>query len=266
MRKTTRLMLSLSCLFLSMLFLPVATVQASPDQQKVYDEANLLTAEEEQHLEELCHTYGKKGKVDLVIVTTDGSTGLDCEIYLEDMYDQLAFGYNQKYGDTVMIIVDMGSREVCIEGYGLAETQVDRYRGDYIREEITPYLSSGYYYDAFCDFTKLAAKCMKLKAGIAPDSPLISLPFQLIAALGIAAIAVGIMAYHSEGRTTTDSNTYLDRAGSDVLVHRDDFIRTTTTRVRRPQSSSGGSGRSGGGHSGGRSSGGRSHSTSRGRF
>lgn len=265
MKRTNHLLTFLGCLLLSISFLPIIKAQASPDHQKVYDEANLLTAEEEQHLEELCSTYGKKGKADLVIVTTDGSTGLDCEVYLEDMYDRFAFGYNQAYGDTVMIIVDMGSREVCIEGYGLAETQVDRYRGDYIREQITPDLSAGYYYDAFCDFTKLSAKCMKLKAGISPDSPLISLPFQLCAALSVAAIAVSIMAYHSEGRTTTNSNTYLDRAGSDVLAHRDDFIRTTTTRVRRSQSSSGSGGsRSGGG--GGRSSGGHSHSTSRGRF
>ena len=232
---------------------------------KVYDDANLLTHEEEQRLEELCARYGKKGKADLVIVTTDGSTGIDCEVYLENMYDELGFGYNQKFGDTVMIIVDMGTREVCIEGYGLAETRVRQSRSDYIRENITPMLSAGRYYDAFCLFTELAAKCMRLRGSLNPDSLLLSPIVQLFVSLAVAAAVVGSMAYHSKGHMTVGSQTYLNRANSNMLAQQDDYIRTTTTRTKRPSSSDSGGG---GGHSsgGGASSGGHSHSTSRGSF
>ena len=235
--------------------------------QKVYDNANLLTAEQIQDLEEKCAYYGKKGKADLVIVTTDGSSGIDCEVYLENMYDELGFGYDKAFGDTVMIIVDMGTREVCIEGYGLAETRVRQSRGDYIRGKITPMLSAGRYYEAFCRFTELSAKCMRLKGSLNPDSPLLSLPLQLLVALGIGVAVVGSMAYHSKGHMTVSGQTYLDRANSNMIVHQDDYIRTTTTRTRRQSSSGSGSG--GGGHSGGgggTSSGGHSHSTSRGSF
>lgn len=233
--------------------------------QKVYDNANLLTAEQIQDLEEKCARYGTKGKADLVIVTTDGSDGIDCEVYLENMYDELGFGYDKAFGDTVMIIVDMGTREVCIEGYGLAETRVRQSRGDYIREKITPMLSAGRYYEAFCRFTELSAKCMRLKGSLNPDSPLLSLPLQLLVALGIGAAVVGSMAYHSKGRMTVTGQTYLDRAKSNMLIHQDDYIRTTTTRTKRQtDSGSGGGGHSGGG--GGTSSGGHSHSTSRGSF
>jgi len=233
---------------------------------KVYDYADLLTSEQEKQLEDLCAKYGKKGKADLVIVTTNEENGKDCEVFLEDLYDEVGFGYNKTYGDTVMIIVDMYTREVCIEGYGLAETRVNQSRGDYIRGKITPKLSAGKYYEAFIQFTKLSAKCMCLKAGINPANPLLLLPVQLILCLGIAAVSVAVMAYHTKTPITTNNQTYLNRTNSQILEQRDDYIRTHTTRVKRQQSSSG-SGRSGGGHSGGgTSSGGHSHSTSRGSF
>ena len=256
-------------LFCFVCLLPTRTAIAAADAApanlpKVYDEADLLTKQQEQKLEELCAKYGKKGKADLVIVTTDGISSIDCEVYLENMYDTLGFGYNKKFGDTVMIIVDMGTREVCIEGYGLAETRVRQSRGDYIRGKITPMLSEGHYYEAFCLFTELAAKCMRLKGSLNPDSLLLSPLFQLFAALAVSAAVVGTMSYHSKGRMTTGSQTYLNRADSNILAQQDDYIRTTTTRTKRPSSSgSSGGGRSGGG---GTSSGGHSHSTSRGSF
>ena len=257
-------------LFCFVCLLPTRTAIAAADAApanlpKVYDEADLLTKQQEQKLEELCAKYGKKGKADLVIVTTDGSSSIDCEVYLENMYDTLGFGYNKKFGDTVMIIVDMGTREVCIEGYGLAETRVRQSRGDYIRGKITPMLSEGHYYEAFCLFTELAAKCMRLKGSLNPDSLLLSPLLQLFAALAVSAAVVGTMSYHSKGRMTTGSQTYLNRADSNILAQQDDYIRTTTTRTKRPSSSgSSGGGKSGGG--GGTSSGGHSHSTSRGSF
>lgn len=268
-------LLALAALFLtatvSLTAAAPLTAQAAPDtassagsHRKVYDYADLLSNEEEQTLEALCSKYGKKGKADLVLVTTNEPNGKDCEVFLEDMYDEIGFGYDKEFGDTVMIIIDMQTREVCIEGYGLAETRVNQSRGDYIRRKITPDLSAGNYFSAFADFTKLAAKCMRLKGGINPGNPLLLLPVQLILSLIVGAISVGSMAYHSKGHVTTNNQTYLDRANSETLVHRDDFVRTHTTRTKRPESSSGGSGGSSGG--GGVSSGGHSHSTSRGSF
>jgi uncharacterized protein len=73
----------------------------------------------------------------------------------------------------------------------------------------------------------------------------------------IGAIAVGIMAYGSGGRVTVNNRTYMDGKNSKVVASRDDYIRTVTTRVRRPSNNNGG-GRSSGG--GGISSGGSSHS------
>lgn len=249
---------------LMLLFFLPAAVWADEYDTKVYDYGELLSDEEESRLEQLSQEYGKKAKADLVIVTTGTDNTTDCEVFLEDLYDEVGFGYDKEYGDTVMIIVDMRTREVCIEGYGLAQTRVDQSRGDWIRSKITPKLTAGNYYDAFTQFLKLSAKCMRLKVSLNPDSLLLNPIAHLFLALAIGAAAVGSMMYTSQGRTTTDKTTYLNQADSRIVARRDDYVRTTTTRVKKPESNSGG-GRSGGG-GGGTSSGGHSHSTSRGGF
>jgi len=65
------------------------------------------------------------------------------------------------------------------------------------------------------------------------------------------------MAYGSGGRVTVNNRTYLDNQHSNLINRRDDYIRTVTTRARKP-SNNNGDGRSSGG--GGISLDGYSHS------
>ena len=83
---------------------------------------------------------------------------------------------------------------------------------------------------------------------------------QLIAALIIGGIAVSVMAVKSGGVMTVNADTYLDSRYSGIRARRDDYIRTSVTKRKKPKPSEGG-GSSGGGQV---SSGGHSHS-SRGR-
>lgn len=88
--------------------------------------------------------------------------------------------------------------------------------------------------------------------------------FQLLAAVIIGVIVVAIMASRSGGSVTTNNRTYLNEGNSGITARRDDYIRTSVTKVKRPEpntnhnSNSNRGFRSSGG--GGVSSGGRSHS------
>jgi len=87
------------------------------------------------------------------------------------------------------------------------------------------------------------------------DSIIFSPVFQLIICL-IAGIApVGVIAYNSGGRTTTNSHTYLDINNSRIIGSFDRYTHTTVKRTPKPRdngsSGSSGSGGGGGSHSSG---------------
>lgn len=279
--------LLLLCVPLFLFLLSSTRAQALPKDQKVYDNDGLFTEEEVTKLEDVCNKYGEDGKVDIVIITENGLEGKTRTQYLEDFYDAHGFGYDQKFGNAVLLLINMdpSDRGVEIQGYGDAEYYVNNDRIEYMLDDITPKLSDEDYYDAMVLYAKEAAYYMNEKKGV-DTSPATGTKgsgnyygessyagpsnyygrggniffntwFQLALALLIGAIAVGVMAFQSGGRITVNNRTYLDEEHSRVVARRDDYIRTTVTRVKKPENNNGG-GRSSGG--GGISAGGNSHS------
>ncbi len=264
------------------------TALAAPEDQKVYDFYGLFSVDEIADLEDICGEYGEEGKIDIVIITDD-LAGKPSKEYLEDFYDEYGFGYNQEFGDTAMVLVNMesGNRSVTIQGYGNAEIYLNNDRIEYILDDISPMLKDGDYYGAMEEFSKQSAYYMKEEKGVNTtpatgdinsgnyygessydgpsnyygenkDNIFYNTLFQLLIAVIVGAVTVGIMAANSGGRVTVHNRTYLDEQHSGVVANRDDYIRTTTTRVKKPTTNNNNGGRSSGG--GGVSSGGHSHS------
>ncbi len=262
---------------------------AAQEDQKVYDFYGLFSDEEIADLEDICAEYGEDGKIDIVMIITDDLKGSSATRYLEDFYDEYGFGYNEEFGDTAMILVNMesGNRSVNIQGYGNAEYYLNNDRIEYILDDVALMLQDGSYYDSLEEFSRQAAYYMKEEKGVnttpaagginsgnyygessydgpsnyygeKEDNIFYNTLFQLLIAIIIGAAAVGIMAVNSGGRVTVHNRTYLDEPHSGVVANRDDYIRTTTTRVKRPSNNNGKGGRSSGG--GGISRGGHSHS------
>ncbi len=268
-------------------FLNPINAQAAPGDQKVYDNYGLFSEDEITDLEDVCAQYGEDGKVDIVVVTDD-LNGASTQKYLEDFYDEYAFGYNQEFGDAAIILVNMyeSDRSVTIQGYGKAEYNLNNDRIEYILDDVTKLLKNGEYYNAMEEFAKQSAYYMNESKGVntspatgeagsgnyygesgysgpsdyygkKEDNIFYNTFFQLGIAVIIGAVTVGIMAAGSGGRVTVSNRTYLDEGNSGVTASRDDYIRTTTTRVKKPDNNND-AGRSSGG--GGISSGGHSHS------
>lgn len=246
-------------------FLHTGTALASQEDVKVYDYANLLSKDQINDLENLCNKYGEKGNLDIVIVTINDDTIVDSEVFLEDMYDTIGFGYNEKFGSASMIAVNMYTRKVNIIGFKDAETHINNDRINLIIKKITPSLTAGDYDFAFTKFIKLSSKYMNINASLNPDNLFFKLWFQLLISLTVGLVIVGTMAIQSGGKVTVNDGTYLNHKDSKVLAKKDDYIRTTVTRVQKPKPNNNGGGSSGG-SSGGMSSGGHSHSSGSGSF
>lgn len=273
---------------------PSLKALAAEDTQKVYDYYGYFTQEEINDLEKLCAKYGEKGKLDIVMIIADGIDGKTPTNYMEDFYDDMAFGYDQEFGDTSMILINLeeDNRWVEIQSYGQAQYYINNDRTEYILDDVSDILKNQKYYDALEEFAKQAAYYMNEEKGVkipsstntdsesaSPDTTgygnesydgpsdyygqnednlLYNTWVQLGIALIIGGITVGIMAANSGGTITVNNSTYLNEGNSGVVANRDDYIRTTTTRVKKPQNNDNSGPRSSGG--GGVSSGGNSHS------
>lgn len=253
---------SILCI-LFFLFLGVSTISA--DVQRIYDDANLLTDEEIADLEEKAAVYYDEWKTDFIVITSNDADGKFIERYMGDFTDELSDKFNRAEDNMVVLTMKMDNRDILVSSFGFGEEYIDDNRMDYIRNNITPDLSSGDYYEAYILFFELADSYLGVSPGINPHSIFFNLYFQIIVAVGLAGIIVFLMAYSSGGRVTVTNNTYMDHKNTRVVGQHDRFIRKTVTKRKKPSNNNGGGGRSGGG-GGGITGGGRSYSGSRGKF
>lgn len=275
------------------LFFYGAPVYAQDNAQKVFDNYGYFSESEIDELEELCESYGKEGKVDIVILIENGLGEKTPTKFAEDFFDNHEYGYDKVQGDTVILLLNLedGNRSVNIYGFENAMHYIHNDRIEYMLDDLVPYLKDGKYFEAIELFAKEVAYYMNQEKGVntspvtkdvdsgnyygessydgpsnyygqEKESVLYNTWFQLIVSFIIGGITVAVMVGNSGGKITTNNRTYLNEGQSGLVAHRDDYIRTTTTRVRKPQNNNthhtGGGGRSSGG--GGISSGGHSHS------
>lgn len=261
--------------------LSVTAHASEASSQYVYDKAELLTTDQIASLESTMAELQTRTEVTTYILTDTSSNGMSRRDYMEAFFDQ------QSAKDSALIFVNMesGNRGVEIQGYGTAEFTINGSRIEYILDEVTPYLKDGAYYDAFTTFLSKVDYYVNKDPDTdttthAPDTDypesdkyytpdenynqqtgakdiLGNLWVQLAISLLIGGGAVAGMAFNMGGRMTVNGQTYLDASHSKVVASHDQYLRTTTTRVRKPKANSGGGG---GGFGGGISPGGSSHS------
>ncbi|MCD1258568.1 TPM domain-containing protein [Paenibacillus athensensis] len=239
-----------------------AATTTAVDKKLIVDEAGLLSKQDYDELNALANSYGAKRETDIVIYTTTNSKGTNVVELTEDFYDAQGPGYDKPHGNAVILTVDMQSRQVYLAGFYKAKLYLDDARLDRIRGKLTPSLTSGDYAQAFRTYITTAYRYMGVRPGANPDNPLFNLWVQIVAALLIAGLVVGVMVFRSGGRVTVNGKTYEEAGASKIVGERDMYVRTTITRRKIEKKSNTG----GGGSGGGVSNGGHSHSGSKGSF
>lgn len=220
--------------------------------QKVYDEAGLLDDREAAELEKLATELGAQWETDFLILTTNDTGGRTIEEYMGDFYDEKIEEQGLSKWNATILALDMGSRNLYLAGFYKAKVYIDDARVDRILDQITPKISDGNYYEAFQEYIELAEQYMDSE----PANILMQWWLQIIISLVVGGVIVGAMAYQSGGRITVNNHTYMDAKNSRVLRQKDDYVRTTVTKVRKPKQNNHGGGTTKGGHTysgGGRS-------------
>lgn len=234
--------------------------------ERVYDYADVLTAEEEQKLREYIAECEEKYHIDLVLVTINEdveSLGYWNTVMMntaDDFYDGNLFGYNRIHGNGALLLDnwyedEYGSQKGSwLSTCGVVETQMSNADIDrvldavYYRVDADPYEAYRAYVTTTCEIVGGDS----IKAGL-PGMAVVILPVLVAFIYAVAHL------HQKAAKDTVTASTYV--AGGKPVMHEqsDNFIRKNVV-TRHIETSSGGSG----GHSGGggghhTSSGGVSH-------
>ena len=268
-------------LLFALLLLPCLVLCARAAQtQYVIDHADLLNETEEKVLEDGISRLRNLFDIDIVILTEESLQGARPQDHADHFYDSQ--GYRE---DGLLFLLSMEERDWYITTSGDAVYALTDYGIQSIGEEVVPYLAAGSYYEAFDAFL---AELYDYFGAFQDGAPVdgyadysgdyyhadqdeviyyeepFTPSFGLALFIGIAAAGITVLIMRigmNTKRPQKSAAMYMDQDSYRVTEHRDMFLYSNVSKVRKQQSSS-----SGGGSSVHRSSGNRSHGGGGGKF
>lgn len=213
--------------------------------QRIYDDANLLTAGDQRHLSERIAGIEKSNNFQLYILTTSDDFGYSSDAYIDSFFLE-----GHKYAsiissNSVIVLINMDEREVYISSYGRCKQYLKPDRLQSITDTMGPLLSREEYSNA-CDVA-----IGNITNYMNTDYFYFQIWFQILVACGVSGIIILILAASRGGRCTVNANTYLDQSNSKLKRHHDRYIRTVVTKTKiQTNNTTGGGGNSGRGSSG----------------
>ena len=272
-------LISFAVLVCLLLVLPCPAYAA---ENRVIDEAGLLSSDEVIHLNDQIHGIKTEYELDIVILTVNDLEGKSAQTYADDYYDEKGYGCGEN-ATGVLLLIAMDTREWYISTCGDAIYALTDYSLEVLGDELVYFLSSGDYYGAFENFVNSLPKYMlayqqgdPYDGYAAPDeyvseygeetvyypnsgaakNPLIAIGVGFV----VAVIAILIMrSGMNTAKAKHSAADYLKDGSYRLHTQRDMYLYSHTSRTRRQQNNSGGS-------SVHRSSGGSSHGGRGGRF
>ncbi len=264
--KAMRAWCLLLCILAAMSAAPGVSGEVDPSQD-IYDYADILTDAEEEELAAVARAQRGKNGISYGILTVKDTGGKSPMAYADDFFDQNLLGVGEGY-DGVLLLIDMGGRNIWISTHGKAITELTDRELDSIIGNVSAFLGKGMYKMAGFAFLSsadsLGTPAKPLTTG---EKMFAGSLFGVIAGIIIGGIAALIqLVRHFLARSRQPSaEQYMPAGSSNIQDLGTAFVRSYVTSTPIPRSSSKG-GRSGGGSSTHRSSGGRTHGGRGGRF
>lgn len=222
--------------------------------ERIYDEADVLTVEEEQKLRQYIANCERTYHIDIVIwtmnqdVESQGDWDTVMTNTADDLYDKNYYGYDRVHGDGVLLLDNWYEDENGSQKGSKLSTcgRVIRLMDDY---EVERVLDEVYYRVDANPYEAYKACVDKVCDIVAGSDGVVEIPSAVILLAPII-VAVGYALVHlkqSPAKDTVAPNAYVAGGKPVLQASSDDFIRKNVV-TRRIESSSGGS-RSGGGRS-----------------
>ena len=205
------------------------------EERFLYDDADLLTEEQEaalvQKLENVSHAHNTQ----LVIATLPALNNGNIDDFVEYLYDSMDFGYGETK-DGVLLLVCMDPREYRILSNGHAGVAIGPDQVDTLCDFMDLYLPKGSYAAAFNSF---ADQCGEMLQYYESGSPFqvgknlaISLMIGLLVGLIVALILKGQL---KSVRKQYAAHVYVKQDSMQVNLQHDIFLYRNVTRTRKQE-------------------------------
>ncbi len=230
--------------------------EALSNGERLYDGADIFSAEEEKEIAKRLDEVTDKYKVEFVIATVATVGDYSATEYAKQYYDDGKYGIgDDRSGVFLFITMDdgAGGRAYRIHTRGLAETAISESEQIDIGEDVASYLSDGNYADSAELFID---KCEYQINGEINGFPfkfgrnlIISLVIGLVSAFIVTGLWKGQL---KSVRQQSGAANYTKQGSFNVTFSNDFFLYRTVSSVKKPEnksssSSSGGGGRTTGG-------------------
>lgn len=250
------LLLVLSCLWAS---------AALADGDRVFDRAELFTASEVQELEQEIHAFQEETGMDFVILTSSESHDGSAQQVADEYYDQGGFGLDEEKSG-ILYYIDMDDRYHYLSTTGAMIDYMTDARIENAIDEVTRYLSAGAYAQGASQMISIVRQYVR--AGIpegqyrydvvtgqrltARHKALTKNEIILALVIGFAVCLIYVACVRSRYslKGSTYHYSYQDNGAMKLIDQEDTYLRTTTTRVRKPDPPENTGSHGGGGGSG----------------
>lgn len=264
----------ITAIVLLMLMTLMMSVPVSAYEERVFDNADLLSDEDEAEINEEIDSIRNTYACDVVVVTTNDSEGKSAMEYADDYYDYNGFGIGEEY-DGIILTINMDIREYWISTCGQAIFWFSDEEIEGMNSTVQVYLSDADYGNGVMAWLGDVAYELEYDDGSGyiieeiNSNPFaaaaVVIPKALLGGLIIATILIIVLIKMCRTAVPpTLANEYLKKDTVQIRNSEDRFLRTHTSSVKVVSESSGGS--HGGGSSSHRSSSGRSHGGGGGKF
>ena len=154
MKKTKMKIMSLLLSMVLFLFVPFLNIQAASNHPaRLVDQAELLTAEEQQQIQAKLDEVSELHHCDAVVMTVNSLEGKTATEYADDAFDYDGYGLGEDKAG-ILFLVDMGDRNWATSTHGYAITAFTDAGLSYIEEKLVSYLGDGEYAEAFNCFAE----------------------------------------------------------------------------------------------------------------
>lgn len=250
------LLLVLSCLWAS---------AALADGDRVFDRAELFTASEVQELEQEIQAFQKETGMDFVILTSSESHDGSAQQVADAFYEQGGFGLDEEKSG-ILYYIDMDDRYHYLSTTGAMIDYMTDARIENAIDEVTRYLSAGAYAQGASQMISIVRQYVR--AGIpegqyrydvvtgqrltARHKALTKNEIILALVIGFAVCLIYVACVRSRYslKGSTYHYSYQDNGSMKLTDQEDTYLRTTTTRVRKPDPPENTGSHGGGGGSG----------------
>ena len=246
----------LSCLWASV---------ALADGDRVFDRAELFTASEVQELEQEIQAFQEETGMDFVIVTSNESHKGSAQQIADAFYEQGGFGLDEEKSG-ILYYIDMDDRYHYLSTTGAMIDYMTDARIENAIDEVTRYLSAGAYAQGASQMISIVRQYVR--AGIpegqyrydvvtgqrltARHKALTKNEIILALVIGFAVCLIYVACVKSRYslKGSTYHYSYQDNGSMKLTDQEDTYLRTTTTRVRKPDPPESTGSHGGGGGSG----------------